>query len=324
MSAFGNYSQLQCQHCTCILSDLDKSDKTFVMLPHRTENKYDLAVAYRICPRTSRSLPPVCAESKYTLSALCLRSFKSSLGTLRVKVWAILDDCPIAYEELFKSLWSSGDLVLLRYPRIGNAATFGKQIEVLTRQNDANIVYLAEDDYVYLPGKFHRLVDLMRANSDVDFCSPYDHPDYYNHSFHLHRSRVKVEAGQVWKTQNCTTCTMLMRKSTLKETRSTLLSYTRFKRWNVDVCIWLSLTKELVLNPFRLLTLPFMFPYVGASLVFAWLLNWKQILFGRRYSLWVPVPSLATHMVNGLLAPYVDWRQEFLQAETVSSSPLAA
>ena len=28
----------------------------------------------------------------------------------------------------------------------------------------------------------------------------------------------------------------------------------------------------------------------------SWARYWKQILFGQRYRLWVPVPSIATHM----------------------------
>jgi hypothetical protein len=269
---------------------------------------HDLAVAYRICPHMSRTPPPVFADSKYKLAALCLRSFKASLGNLKVKIWAILDNCPPEYEDLFTSLWAGEDLVCLRYSGIGNAATFGKQVEILSNQDDAEFVYLAEDDHVYLPGRFHLMLDLIRNNADVDFCTPYDHPDYYNHSFHLHPMRIKVEQGQVWKTQNGTVCSFMTRRSTLQETRSTLMSYARK---NSDAGMWLSLTKQHVLNPYDLLSQPFIFPFRGWSLACAWYFNWRQILFGKRYTLWTPVPSLATHMVAGLLAPHVDWEKEF-------------
>lgn len=56
---------------------------------------YDLAVAYRIYPKVSkpaRSLP--FGDDKYQLSEACLKSFKESLGSLRVKLWALLDGCP--------------------------------------------------------------------------------------------------------------------------------------------------------------------------------------------------------------------------------------
>ncbi len=43
----------------------------------------------------------------------------------------------------------------------------------------------------------------------------------------------------------------------------------------------------------------------------AWRLNWKQILFGKRWKLWCPIPSIATHMEKKSLAPVIDWDQIF-------------
>jgi hypothetical protein len=278
---------------------------------------YDIAVAYRICPHMSRTLPPVFADSKYNLSALCLRSFKAALAGIKAKIWVILDNCPKEYEDLFTSQWASEDLVLVRCPGIGNAATFGRQVEVLANQSDAEFVFLAEDDFFYLPGRFHLMLDLIRNNPDVDFCSPYDHPDFYNHSFHLHPMRIKVEQGQVWKTANGTICTFLTRQSTLQEARSVLLSYACK---NSDAGMWLSLTKQHVLNPYDLLAQPFICPYRGWSLACAWYFNWRQILFGRRYVLWIPVPSLATHMAAPYLAPHVDWEREFGHVDNTTST----
>jgi hypothetical protein len=270
--------------------------------------QYDLAVAYRICPRMSRTAPPVFADSKYRLAELCLRSFKAALGDIKAKVWVILDNCPPEYEGLFASLFPSEDLVLLRELEIGNGATFQRQVEILTAQDDADFVFLAEDDYVYLPGSLKQLVELVKTHFDVDFCTPYDHPDYYSRSFHRHEMEIKIHDAQVWKTAGSTTCTLLTRKSTLIQTKSTLLSYARK---NTDLGMWLSLTKQRVINPCDLLVQPFLFPFLGWSLFCAWFFNWRQILFGHKYKLWVPVPSLATHMVEALLAPGVDWNGEF-------------
>ena len=57
--------------------------------------QYDLAIAYRVYPVVSKpaqSLP--LGEDKYLLSEVCFRSFKESLGTLRAKIWVLLDSCP--------------------------------------------------------------------------------------------------------------------------------------------------------------------------------------------------------------------------------------
>src|ERR1700731_1686715 len=59
---------------------------------------YDLVVAYRIYPMFSKlgqGLP--FGDDKLRLAEVCLRSFRDSLGSLRVKIWAILDGCPQEY-----------------------------------------------------------------------------------------------------------------------------------------------------------------------------------------------------------------------------------
>jgi hypothetical protein len=278
--------------------------------------QYDLAVAYRVCPIMSRTPPPMHQDSKYNLVAMCLRSFKACLGRLKVKLWVVLDSCPQEYEDLFKQYWSVEDLVFVRLNGAGNQNTFVKQLEILTTQTDADYVYLAEDDYFYLPDKFAVAMNLLKHNPDIDFCSLADHPDLHRDEFHRHKLQLKVEQGQVWRTANGTTCTFLTRTSILRETRAIFMNYAKIRRWNVDACMWLSLTKHHVFNLWDLISQPFIFPYRGASLAFAWWFNWRQILFGRRYQLFMPVPSLATHMDSGRLPPYVDWKTLFSNASS--------
>src|SRR5271170_2198357 len=75
---------------------------------------YDLAVAYRIYPKMSASRPPIFAEDKFKLAELCFRSFKGSLGNLKVKLWVLLNHCPPEYEKMFTQSWPAEDLVLVR------------------------------------------------------------------------------------------------------------------------------------------------------------------------------------------------------------------
>ncbi len=275
------------------------------------ERKYDVAVAYRIYPGISRMPAPIHADSKYRLAELCLRSFKASLGNLRAKVWVLLDRCPPEYETLFTTLFPAEDFVLLRLPGLGNQDTFGRQLEILTGQDAAEFVYLAEDDYFYLPDSFHLALDLLKHQPEIDFCSLADHLDLHRDEYHRHKMRLAVEQGQVWRTANGTTCTFLTRKKTLQATCDAFRCYTKIRRWNVDAAMWLSLTKHHVLNPLDLLTQPFVSRYRGASQMFAWYYNWRQIIFGRRYRLVMPVPSLATHMDAATLAPHVNWPEKF-------------
>jgi hypothetical protein len=103
-----------------------------------TTPNYDLAVAYRIYPKVSK-VPPVFSDNKFKLSELCLRSFKNSLGSLKVKIWALLDNCPPEYEELFKKYFDINDLEIVKLPGIGDRGTIKKQVHILTEQNVSEI-----------------------------------------------------------------------------------------------------------------------------------------------------------------------------------------
>ncbi len=142
-----------------------------------SKKKYDLAIAYRIYPKIS-GRPPIFENDKYKLSDLCLKSLKNSLGSLKVKLYILLDNCPPKYEDLFKKYFKNEDLNLIRLKGIGNKGTFYLQLKILTEQNDAENVYLAEDDYCYLPNQFQKMVYLLRRDPEVDFITPYDHSDY--------------------------------------------------------------------------------------------------------------------------------------------------
>ena len=148
---------------------------------------YDLAVAYRVYPKisTNGNPPPVFPDDKLKLSEFCLRSFKNSLGGLRTKLWAILDGCPPAYEEMFKRVWGSEDLVVIQHnPRVGGGKTLYEQFLILMEQTDAEIVHFAEDDYFYLPGQFKLAVDFLKENVDADFVGPFESHDLYKIDLH--------------------------------------------------------------------------------------------------------------------------------------------
>ena len=97
-----------------------------------TVSNYDLAVAYRIYPKVSK-VPLVFGDNKFKLAELCLRSFKNSLGSLRVKIWVLLDNCPAKYEELFKKYFDINDLEIIKLPGIGNRGTFKKTDSYIIR-----------------------------------------------------------------------------------------------------------------------------------------------------------------------------------------------
>jgi len=267
--------------------------------------QYDLAIAYRVYPEVSKpaqSLP--LGEDKYLLSEVCFRSFKNSLGTLRAKVWVLLDSCPPQYEGLFRRYLDPEDLVMVRLEKAGNRATFARQIDILLEQCDADVVYFAEDDYFYLPGQFREMLEFLITQDDVDFVSPHDHPDCYRLDLHRGPKWLRTHGSHHWRTAASTCLTFLARKEALAEHESVFRSYVR---GNDDCALWLSLTKHRVFNPIVLVRYVLQGLFYWKVLVKAWLYGWRQILFGRRLKLWAPVPGIATHLDAKALSPNVDW-----------------
>ena len=215
------------------------------------EQKYDIAVAYRIYPKVAKpaqSLP--FGDDKLRQAEICLRSFRDSLGSLRVKLWAILDGCPREYRELFQRYFAPADLVLIEADGIGNRATYAKQLDILLAQCDAEYVYFAEDDYLYLPGQFPLMLQFLCAGQDVDFVTPYDHPECYYLALHREPKWLRVFEGHHWRTAASTCLTFLTRKSTLAKYEKVLRTYARR---NDDCPMWLSLTKRRVFDVFAML-----------------------------------------------------------------------
>lgn len=270
------------------------------------DSQCDLAVAYRIYPEVSKpatGLP--FSEDKYLLSEVCLRSFKESLGDLRAKIWVLLDGCPPEYEALFRKYFAQEDLNLVQLDGVGNRATFSKQIEILLEQREADFVYFAEDDYFYLPNQFHLMLDFLSANADAHFVSPYDHLDCYTLELHSGPKWLRAHGSRHWRTAASTCLTFLTRRETLAKYEAVFRSYVR---GNNDCALWLTLTKHRIFSLLALARYFFRGLFYWKILVKAWLYGWRQILFGRKLKLWVPIPGIATHLDSKALSPTVDWR----------------
>lgn len=269
-------------------------------------NRCDLAIAYRIYPKVAESangLP--FSDDKLQLSEICLRSFKESLGDLRVKLWVLLDGCPGEYAAVFQKYFDAEDLVLLPLPGVGNQATFAKQIEILLSQEDSDFVYFAEDDYFYLAGQFHCMIDFLRDNEDAHFATPYDHLGCYAMDLHRQPKWLKVHGVRHWRTAASTCLTFLTRRETLRKTQGI---FTGYKRRSFDCSMWLSLTKSRLFDPIFFARQVFRDLFFCKIIVRSWLYFSRQILFGSRWTLWVPIPAIATHLDKHALSPTIDWK----------------
>ncbi|MHA1284999.1 MAG: glycosyltransferase [Promethearchaeota archaeon] len=271
--------------------------------------KYDLAVAYRIYPLISGE-PPVYRESKYKLAKLCLESFKECLDDINIKIWAIMDNCPKNYENLFRMFFKNEDLKIIHLNNFGNQGTFNLQIKILSEQKDSELVYFAEDDYYYLPSQFKKMITFLKNNDDVDFVTPYDHLDHYSFPFHNYKSKIKVYANKHWRTINSTCCTFLTSRKILRKTKKVFQIY---KNNTILLSSWVCLTKYKVFNPFFISKYLSFRKDISYYYYKAWRYGWRQILFGRKWNLWCPIPTIATHMDKNYLSPTIDWKKIFLQ-----------
>lgn len=267
---------------------------------------YDLAIVYRIYPLVSK-VPPVFSDDKYKLSRLCLESFKRGLNGVKFKLYVLIDNCPIKYKQLFEEVFSDGNLEIIELPQSGNAKTFQMQIDLLKKQNDSEYIYFAEDDYFYFPGAIKEMLVLLNERPDIDFVSPYDHMDSYTLTFHDYNSRIIFHGNRHWRDTSSTCLTFMTRKRVLIEAENIFSTYT-FN--NFDASIWISLTKKGIFKhslSLKSIKTRLIIKIIGK----AWQFCWKQIIFGRKFKLFTPIPSISTHMDNQCLAPGFVWLDEF-------------
>ncbi len=262
-------------------------------------------------PQHARGLP--FSDDKFLLAETCLSSFKKSLGDLRVKLWVLLDGCPDEFKDMFARYFQARDLVFISLPQVGNEATFARQIETLLKQDESDVVYFAEDDYFYLPGQFRCMINFLLVNDGVDFVSPYDHLDCYTMDLHREPKWLRAYGGRHWRTASSTCLTFLTKKKTLQKTQAVFRSY---KRRSLDCSIWLSLTKRRLFNPFFVARQLIENRFICKIILKSWLYCWRQILFGRIWKLWVPIPAVATHLDVNALSPTVEWQRLIELAES--------
>jgi len=281
-----------------------------------TRYKYDLAVCWRIYPGVSKD-PIFFKEDKFKLAQLSFHSFLKSAEGIRVKYFIVMDGCPSEFDNIFSASVPAEDMEFIRTDHIGNLATFEKQLDILSIQEDADLVYFAEDDYLYRPLAFADMIRFFKTHKPVDFITPYDHLDYYEHPVHLNVPETKaiVEGGVQWKQVVSTCLSFLTSKKVLAETMPVLETYLRE---NTDGSLWMTLTRKY--GPGSLIKFRFSHKETYFIMKKAMKYNFRKFVAGKRYHLWCPVPSIATHLESKHIAPGVDWEKVKAEVEKQSLS----
>jgi hypothetical protein len=191
-------------------------------------------------------------------------------------------------------------------------------VDILGGQTDSELVYFAEDDYLYLPGSLQRTVQFMLAHPDADFATLYGHPDSSKKFIHRFHSEEIAQGTFRWRKVVSTCLTFMARKQALVGSTKVFKTYNR----NPDLALWMALTKIRVCNPWSWVRSIGDGLFFSASHALAWRYAWHQIMFGKRRTLWSPMPTLATHMESNGLAAGVDWNGIFgTRAAILKSQP---
>ncbi|MDG6923909.1 MAG: glycosyltransferase [Nitrososphaerota archaeon] len=259
-------------------------------------------IVYRTYPRFGRLAFVQPGWTKYDLVRVCLKSLLKSLEGINFKFHVVLDGCPSEYRDLFEELIDASRLKVTDLPGGGQAASVAEGIRIIEQESESDVVYFAEDDYLYKDSAMTEMLEMIR-DEDADFVTPYDHPDYYQRTLdptkpaylvrlHDYRSEI-IFKRRHWRTVSSTTMTFLTKKVVLKKAAKyiKLTSTTRL----VDYPMWLTLTKM------RKRTVRI------RGTLYLYALAWPRMIVGRSFKLWSPMPSLATHMVGPYMAPGFEW-----------------
>jgi hypothetical protein len=155
----------------------------------------------------------------YYSKRLCLLSFLRSVEPQKERAdVTFLNDGPIPVER--RGLMEKhGEIVQLA--GVGNFRSHGTALSFVDSRSwrDEDLVYFAEDDYLYLSGAFSALLAAAEEIPESTYFSFYDFPDWYETGGDpLPRSRLRhfTAGGHSWRTADSTTHTFGARVSAMR------------------------------------------------------------------------------------------------------------
>lgn len=169
---------------------------------------------------------------------------------------------------------------VIYWPRQGNRNTFVRSLSVVENMPRDGLAYFSEDDYLYMPDAISELRVAAATMPDVEYFTLYDHLDRYTRIDDVRFGRrefFRVSGHRHWKVVESTCNTFAGRVSVVQRDAFLHGLFARVGRTR-DRTAW-----RLVQG-------------IGP---FFWKVP-KRRLVG-------PIPSLATHLEPGYLAPNVDW-----------------
>lgn len=272
--------------------------------------KYELAIAHRVCPVLAKTA--VGFTDKFEMVKVTTSSLARALKGIKTKLFVILDGCTQEYINLFNDTFMNFegvDYELILTSSIGNAATYAKQLELLSSvYKQAQYLYFSEDDYIYKEYAFKAMIDFFKYPK-VNFVTPIDHPDRYSHIV-PENQKVKIEVSDYchWREVGTTCCTFMTTSETFRYTVKKLATY---GKGSMDAVMWLGLTKDYIFSPSATIVKVWRYFFgkktdsgIDLVTVAAWRWHKWRLPFSKKYHLWGPIPTLAVHLSRTSLPPF--------------------
>jgi len=208
-----------------------------------------LHVIMRINPGLSKNThTDFIKYGKRGIILISLKSLKDALTNVDYKITFIVDykeeSDLLMLKQLIESVFEDFKIIenfsTEEHGEKRNRFTFKLQLMEAMKSN-TDYVYIVEDDYLYLRSLVN-LLFLFEKYKEVDYVTPYDHPDYYVKPWHEKYQKRNFEVdGDRFRSVSSTALTFFARASTLKEDVNTFNLYSKTKLMDYEV--WLLLTK---------------------------------------------------------------------------------
>ncbi len=139
----------------------------------------------------------------------------------------------------------------------------------------------------------------MQLTTGFRFIRPYDHLDLYRSEFHNRKYYIKFSVKDIGVVR-LDNKDIFNYKKNFKKTESVFRTYIHK---NYDSSLWMTLTRDNVNNPFRFFKLLGKDSHTLKIFAKAWIYTSLRVIFGKKYSLFTPIPSMAQHLDNQCMAP---------------------
>ena len=215
-------------------------------------------------------------KPEYINNENCLNNFRSVFHRHIENIYVIADNCGEDTLRMIRKYVPDR----VREVSIGHGAgTFNLALDMAIKENDDEIVYFVENDYLHLPNSDKIIEEGLGLG--FSFVSLYDHPDKYKEpenggnpycSGGAEDTRVYLTESCHWKMTNSTTMTFASKASTIKRTEKIMRKWTNGTHpHDFSMFIDLKNNNELLITP---------------------------------------IPGYSAHGLVGYLSPLIDWESK--------------